>query len=241
MAQILSSYIYILCRLSWEVSDGSFSLLLQLLVNRVLIALIQDMGTCPCPHCTLPKDSICGMGTKADKQLWDDLRRKDTDKLWEKVEKAHKIIYKDGYAVISNRVEQLLKTESLVPTKVYTFVGAESTKKIPRTHSLSHLETWDSMSLNCFQLIFCTSLTLVFRKLSWYIWLESWTHSVRIKLLYSMKGRWSSSDLALLSWLHRFQAVPTFRESTIRWFAQNVSELKKLAARDYEDILQVSS
>jgi hypothetical protein len=37
----------------------------------------------------------------------------------------------------------------------------------------------------------------------------------------------------------RFRAVPTFGSSTIRCFATNASEMKKLAARDFEDLLQV--
>ena len=34
--------------------------------------------------------------------------------------------------------------------------------------------------------------------------------------------------------------MPSFGKDTIRHFASNISELKKLAARDFEDILQVS-
>jgi len=34
--------------------------------------------------------------------------------------------------------------------------------------------------------------------------------------------------------------VPTFGQDTIRRFHKNVSELKRLAARDFEDVLQVS-
>ena len=34
--------------------------------------------------------------------------------------------------------------------------------------------------------------------------------------------------------------MPSFGRDTIRRFARNVSELKKMAARDFEDILQVS-
>ena len=37
----------------------------------------------------------------------------------------------------------------------------------------------------------------------------------------------------------RFRDVPTFGQGTIRRFADNVSEIKKLAGRDFEDILQV--
>ncbi|KAJ7642811.1 hypothetical protein B0H17DRAFT_884233, partial [Mycena rosella] len=36
----------------------------------------------------------------------------------------------------------------------------------------------------------------------------------------------------------RFRKVPTFGRSTIRRFHANVSEMKKMAARDFEDILQ---
>lgn len=38
---------------------------------------------------------------------------------------------------------------------------------------------------------------------------------------------------------NRFRRVPTFGRSTIRTFGANVSGMKKLAARDFEDILQV--
>ena len=34
--------------------------------------------------------------------------------------------------------------------------------------------------------------------------------------------------------------MPTFGQDTIRRFHKNVSELKRLAARDFEDLLQVS-
>ena len=39
--------------------------------------------------------------------------------------------------------------------------------------------------------------------------------------------------------LYRFHSVPTFTRDTIRRLPGNVSELSQLAARDYEDILQV--
>jgi hypothetical protein len=37
-----------------------------------------------------------------------------------------------------------------------------------------------------------------------------------------------------------YRQIPTFGRDTIRRFSSNVSELKKMAARDFEDILQVS-
>jgi hypothetical protein len=37
----------------------------------------------------------------------------------------------------------------------------------------------------------------------------------------------------------RYRAVPTFGRDTIQQFRNNVSEMKQLAARDFEDLLQV--
>ncbi len=37
----------------------------------------------------------------------------------------------------------------------------------------------------------------------------------------------------------RYRQVPTFGRDTIRKFSSNVSEMRKLAARDFEDLLQV--
>lgn len=37
----------------------------------------------------------------------------------------------------------------------------------------------------------------------------------------------------------RYRAIPTFGTGTIRRFKNNVTETKQLAARDYEDLLQV--
>ncbi len=45
------------------------------------------------------------------------------------------------------------------------------------------------------------------------------------------------SDVALLT---RFRHVPTFGRSTIRRFSSNASAMTKLAARDFEDLLQTS-
>ena len=48
-----------------------------------------------------------------------------------------------------------------------------------------------------------------------------------------------SSQLRMLNCFIRFRLVPPFGHSTIRRFASNASEMKKLAARNFEDLLQV--
>lgn len=47
------------------------------------------------------------------------------------------------------------------------------------------------------------------------------------------------SNVMGLTRRHRFRTMPSFSRA-IRRFTNNVSEMKKLAARDFEDILQVS-
>ena len=39
----------------------------------------------------------------------------------------------------------------------------------------------------------------------------------------------------------RFRNVPIFGRGTIRCFVDNISEMKKLAGRDFKDILQVAT
>jgi hypothetical protein len=39
--------------------------------------------------------------------------------------------------------------------------------------------------------------------------------------------------------LNRFRQIPSYGNGIIRKFANNTSEMKRLAARDFEDILQV--
>ncbi|KAG2737185.1 hypothetical protein P692DRAFT_201670522, partial [Suillus brevipes Sb2] len=56
-----------------------------------------------------------------------------------------------------------------------------------------------------------------------------------LRLLYALpRGSELVADLD-----SRFRQVPTFGNGVIRMFSNNTSEMKKLAARDFEDILQV--
>ena len=68
------------------------------------------------------------------------------------------------------------------------------------------------------------------------------------KVLMALQISWTTGKPVLLQeticWFHisiRFRAVPTFGRDSIRKFTNNVSELKKLGARDYENLLQVGT
>ncbi|KAG1782298.1 hypothetical protein EV702DRAFT_373552 [Suillus placidus] len=65
-------------------------------------------------------------------------------------------------------------------------------------------------------------------------WKALFTHLIR--LLYALPG--GSRLVATLD--NRFRQVLTFGNGVIRRFANNTSEMKRLAARDFEDILQCS-
>ena len=84
------------------------------------------------------------------------------------------------------------------------------------------------------------------------VWKALFTHLIRILHAAAPHGglvadldRWYvnctvSYQGLINSVTTRFRAMPTFGSSTIRRFATNASEMKKLAARDFEDLLQVS-
>ena len=80
------------------------------------------------------------------------------------------------------------------------------------------------------------------------VWKAVFSHLVRI--LYSCSGdkiqilntRYSVVLLRAITWTNavlRYRQTPTFGHDTIRHFDANVSAMKRLAARDWEDLLQV--
>ncbi|KAJ6490960.1 hypothetical protein C8R45DRAFT_195539 [Mycena sanguinolenta] len=61
---------------------------------------------------------------------------------------------------------------------------------------------------------------------------------VKSLFIHTLRILQAESADALATIDERFRKIPTFGRSTIRRFHANVSEMKKLAARDFEDILQ---
>ena len=54
-----------------------------------------------------------------------------------------------------------------------------------------------------------------------------------------MKGTLHSNIFLTILIVIRYREIPTFGAGTIRRFASNASAMKKLGARDFEDLLQV--
>lgn len=82
------------------------------------MATIRDKGACPCPRCLVRTDEIAELGTPADRARRENTARKDDSERQAKVKRALSLIYEGGYVVNSERVDDELKSESLVPTAV---------------------------------------------------------------------------------------------------------------------------
>lgn len=81
------------------------------------------------------------------------------------------------------------------------------------------------------------------------VWKAIFTHLLRIlyahgddvvQILNERSVFWFFSVLNLTR-VFSYSLVPTFGQSTIRRFTNNASAMKKLAARNFEDLLQVIS
>ena len=76
------------------------------------------MGVCLCPRCLIPKSKVYQIATERDILHRTTLQRCDTKERCNKVVAAHWLIYEKQYAVHASQVEELLKSDSLVPTLV---------------------------------------------------------------------------------------------------------------------------
>ncbi|KAG8932511.1 hypothetical protein FRC01_013537 [Tulasnella sp. 417] len=112
-----------------------------------------------------------------------------------------------GQGVTSTAVENLLADESLVPTE-----NAFSTSLY-------------AIGVNLFS-FFVPDLLHEF---DLGVWKSFFTHLIR---LLNAIGTWAVGELDM-----RYRQIDPFGRETIRKFDANVSEMKKLAARDFEDLL----
>ncbi|THH07280.1 hypothetical protein EW146_g9368 [Bondarzewia mesenterica] len=127
-----------------------------------------------------------------------------------KIKMARQWIFEKGYAIASKAVERLLGPTSLVPTR-----NAFSTR-------------FSKFNFNFYSMFMPDLL----HKFELGVWKAILTHLLRI--LYAAGG----DSIQKLN--QRFHQVPTFGRDTIRKFSNNVSGMKKLAGRDFEDLLQCS-
>ncbi|KAJ3526631.1 hypothetical protein NMY22_g10092 [Coprinellus aureogranulatus] len=126
----------------------------------------------------------------------------------ERIDKAQKRIFKEGVGVTGKKVEDLLDSRSEVPIR----------------NAFS--ETLAQFSFN-FYTMFVPDLLHEFEL---GVWKALFSHLICI--LHAAPGNLTQT----LN--ERYRLVPTFGRGTIRRFSHNASAMKKLAARDFEDLLQ---
>ncbi|KAL6302742.1 hypothetical protein BKA93DRAFT_827245 [Sparassis latifolia] len=178
--------------------------------EKVLLATIRDMGGCPCPRCLIAKKDIHQLATVTDMRCRHDAAHVDDDARRSKVRQAQKFIYELGYVVNSAIVDEILKAESLVLTE--NAFAARLAEFLTSFFELFVPDFLHEWELG--------------------VWKQILIHLIRI--LHAVKGGKVQEFDA------RFRQVPIFGHDTIRKFSANVSEMKKLAARNFEDILQSS-
>ncbi|RDX47354.1 hypothetical protein OH76DRAFT_1526067 [Lentinus brumalis] len=177
--------------------------------EKMLLATLRDKGRCPCPRCLTCFSDISDLGTAADRDARQAKTRPPAPEREPIVASARELIYVDNYVVNSEHVENLLAGQSLVPSR-----NAFSTK-------LGHLG-------------FNIQDVLVVDQLHEYelgIWKRVFSHLVRI--VEAAGGESSVHELN-----GRFRQVSGFGWTTVRKFASDVCAMKRLAARDFENILK---
>ncbi|KAJ7185362.1 hypothetical protein C8R46DRAFT_377085 [Mycena filopes] len=125
------------------------------------------------------------------------------------VRTARGFIYKNAFGIGSEKVNGLLKETSSVPT-INAFID-----RLGDDFNLHQMPVVDFM-----------------HEFELGVWKNLFTHLIR--LLYAQpNGQELVNELD-----RRYRQMPRFGVDTIRRFATNASEMKKLAARDFEDLLQ---
>ncbi|KAJ7191438.1 hypothetical protein GGX14DRAFT_600708, partial [Mycena pura] len=183
--------------------------------EKVLLSTIKNLGSCPCPRCFIKKEDIPKMGMKNDMKARRTKARKDVPFWRALVKAARKAIFK-GCAITGTAVNKLLKAQSWTPTEA-SFLPSNAFCKIRDEAD----PTFNVFDLFVPDLLHEVELGVVKSLL---------IHTLR--LLNAFGGG------AIDEFDHRFREVPTFGRFKIRKFHSNVSEMKRLAGRDFEDTLQ---
>ncbi|KAK7020396.1 hypothetical protein R3P38DRAFT_3549619 [Favolaschia claudopus] len=176
--------------------------------EKVLLTGIRNLGACPCPRCKISKDKISGLGTKNDDKARTRDERKDDTSYRAKIASARRHIYELGKGIKSAVVERILSPQSLVPT-LNTFS-----------------ERFSKFGFNFYKMFAPDFL----HEFEIGVFKSVFTHLIRILVAHG--------GTAVQTLNARYRMVPPFGRAVIRRFGSNASAMKKMAARNFEDLLQ---
>ncbi|KAJ3530358.1 hypothetical protein NMY22_g8609 [Coprinellus aureogranulatus] len=180
--------------------------------EKVMIATIKTKSDCPCVRCLVVKQNLNKTGTIEDKIFREAHPRVDNMSRYMQVVRARDEI-EGGGAVMGAGVTAVLR-HSNAPT-----INAFSRRLSISTHT-----GFD---------IFASLVVDLLHEFEIGVFKSFWFHLIRILNA-------SEPGAVLVHRLNRrYRLTPTFNQ-TIRRFHASVSQLKRRAARDYEDILQCS-
>jgi hypothetical protein len=189
------------------------------------------------------------MGMTRDMKERKTLARVDDEtRRWD-IKMARDIIYNKNFAVDTPAVEEMLRPQSLVPTIVSAKFNTYCHKCRPLLQN-AFSNRLASFGFNLYLML----VVDILHDFELGVWKVLFIHLIRMlnavdkTLVDELDRRYAIYRCrTLIPYANvehqssRFRQVPTFGRDTIRHFSSNISELKKLAARDFEDILQVSS
>lgn len=162
----------------------------------------------------------------------------------ELIQSARHFIYNMARPVNSDKVENLLKGESYVPTNVCRLLFSIGLK----------LNVLQNAFSDCFESIpgfnmFDMFVVDLLHEIEIGVWKSLFIHLLRLlqavhpshiqELDQRCAIQIQTRNQNMLIWDDSFRNMPTFGVSTIRRFSTNSSEMKKMAAHNFEDILQV--
>ncbi|KZV99192.1 hypothetical protein EXIGLDRAFT_712500 [Exidia glandulosa HHB12029] len=175
--------------------------------EKVMLATIRDMGGCPCPRCLVKKADLDLLGTAADMKTRTENKRCDGPERQRWVGAARTLLYKVGLALGNDKIEALLKPHSWVPTQ----------------NAFSWLTSLNDPDI-------CQLLVVdIMHEYELGVWKALFAHLIRI---LHTQGQDTVNELN-----RRYRDTPTFSSSTIRRFPTCVSEMSRMTAQDFEDLL----
>ncbi|TBU36276.1 hypothetical protein BD309DRAFT_1073507, partial [Dichomitus squalens] len=177
--------------------------------EKCLVACLKTLARCACPDCTTDKCDFWKMGMKQDMAARVKNARQDTSVIQQLIARVRRWIFEDGTVPDGNSVKKTkLGFLSMTPTRS------------------AFSQRFASFGLNVYELFVPDLL----HEMELGVWKGTFTHLVRM-IIAAGGDRVQMLD-------ERFSMLPTFGRATIRRFGDTVSAMKKLAARDFEQMLK---
>ncbi|KAJ2920454.1 hypothetical protein H1R20_g16640, partial [Candolleomyces eurysporus] len=180
--------------------------------EKSLVSTIRTNGNHPCHRCLVTKSKfdLSKLGAPEDSERHSRLR--ETQKQMKSIADARVEAFEGGFAIDGDRVDKHLKNESLIAVE-------------------NALQT----SLASFDFSILSTLVVdLLHEVEIGVWKRLFIHLIWLLDAFT----WPSGPTLAAKLDFRYRSTPTFGQDSIRKFSSNASEMKRRAARDYENLLQ---